>query len=209
MLKNFNCKEIVLMLVIPVGLFVRNVCNISCLNDLIDLLSKNGFFVLSCAITLMAIVKHSSDKLDEKYSPQSYAKLQSEKATYSFLGSFTSLMVFLYTVQSDSDKFGAFLFSMDILLIWSITCRHVTYAIYMQEDHRDKNKRICPFSQAEESCCENTEPPKNELSKKNNGNNVQIICNPDKEHPMQVTTQNNSENKLYDASKVFISLFIK
>ena len=72
----------------------------------------------------------------QPYNPQLYAELQSEKATYPLIGSVISLGSFMSMDSLDFINIGKFLLSCVVLLLSTMSYRHFTYAVYMQESKK-------------------------------------------------------------------------
>lgn len=191
---------------------------------------KITIFILNVIFSLLFIKKciTKKDYNKKRYNPIRYAELQSEKVTYSLwniLFSLTSSLsaINFSTTQTNINveicaedititmiKVLIFLLGMNFLLLSSISYRHLTYAIYMQEYHRDKQKRICPFTQIKKACFGNNANEETKISRNNTGNTIQITCNTNEPPPvLNVTERDKTKSKQYDSSKVFISLFMK
>lgn len=185
-------------------------CDCSSLEEIFEKLSSNYFLIVAILLTRLTIWKIPSKQLcnNTMYSPETYAELQAEKVTYPLFGSLLSLGSFISASANSNARWGAFLLGLDILLLASISYRHITYAVYMQEYQRDKEKRICPFTPVKESCFRNVANPKTEPSKKNIDNTIQITCNTNANSPVVNVIERGTPTQ-YNPSKVFISLFMK
>ena len=135
MLEKFNKTEKFFMVVMLIIIGIWTFGDYEQFKNIIEKLSNSYFFVVAVLYTGLTIWKCPSKALSIKksYSPETYSELQSKKVTYSLYGILFSLGAFISAAASNDTKVGAFLLGIDILLLSSISYRHLTYAIYMQE----------------------------------------------------------------------------